>query len=108
MRDSLLEAAGWQVVPVPFNAWAQLGSLQEKQARGRATGVARVGAALRQSGTLHSAHALVRSAHADSACSPCSTMPVAGLPAGAYPEPAGKVGRPRICPESRPCTTKLG
>lgn len=32
MRNELLEAAGWRVVSVPFNAWAQLASLEEQQA----------------------------------------------------------------------------
>lgn len=31
MRNRLLASAGWEVVSIPFNAWAQLGSLQEKQ-----------------------------------------------------------------------------
>lgn len=31
MRDALLASAGWKVVSIPFNAWAQLAGLEQKQ-----------------------------------------------------------------------------
>jgi hypothetical protein len=32
MRNQMLEMQGWQVVSIPFNTWAKLAGLQEKQA----------------------------------------------------------------------------
>lgn len=33
MRNKLLAMHGWEVVSIPFNEWARLAGLQEKQAR---------------------------------------------------------------------------
>ena len=38
MRNQMLEMQGWQVVSIPFNTWAKLAGLQEKQASSSDTG----------------------------------------------------------------------
>lgn len=45
MRNKLLESAGWEVVAIPFNVWASLAGLEEKQVgRGAEEGGAEGGA----------------------------------------------------------------